>query len=68
MTVDGDYVRKNGKNNIKHKKLIAHNCVICNKDINIPEDGTMTKSKFNPKDVPICSMTCVNKYLSRNGV
>ena len=63
-----DYVRKNGKNNIKHKKLIAHNCVICNKDINIPEDGTMTKSKFNPKDVPICSMTCVNKYLSRNGV
>ena len=55
-------------NKVVYKKLITYNCIICNKNINIPENGIIVKSEFNPDDVPICSMTCVNKYLSRNGV
>ena len=55
-------------NNIKHKKLITSNCIIYNKGIDIPENGTIIKSRFNPENVPICSMTCVNKYLSKKDV
>ena len=52
-------------NKIKDKELITSNCIICNNNIDIPENSTMVKSKFNPENVPLCSLNCVNKYISK---
>ena len=60
-----NYIRKYGKDNIKHKKLIKYICTSTGKEIELLENSRFLPSRFNPDALPFYNSSAVLEWMKK---